>query len=97
MKMQGKNLEHIFHVFLFMVLVSQLNFLHQRISNVSETDEVQMLFAGSLWATCKHRTFSVPTYVEILLEEHICTVLVANIIGALPSSAVHFKNISAMH
>ena len=30
-----------------------------------------MLFAGSLWATCKHRTFFVPTYVEILPEEHI--------------------------
>ena len=67
MKMQGKNLEHIFLWYSF----SQLNFLHQRISNVSETDEVQMLFAGSLWATCKHRTFFVPTYVEILLEEHI--------------------------
>ena len=92
--MQGKNLEHIF---LLWYSFSQLNFLHQRISNVSETDEVQMLFAGSLWVTCKHRTFSVPAYVEILLEEHICTVLVANIIGALPSSAVHFKNISAMY
>ena len=66
--MQGKNLEHIYS---YGTRFSQLNFLHQRISNVSETDEVQMLFAGSLWATCKHRTFFVPTYVEILLEEHI--------------------------